>query len=233
MDSLTATYRRNMDAKQHRIYNQESLNCGPRVAEGRCQIVDIFAESNCDWLWMVDSDMTFEEDALDMMLETAHNEDVKIVGGLCFAGRADSRMFPTIYELFPVEEEGHEGEWGTRVIEDYPKDQPIKVGATGAAFMLVHRDVFVEMQRKFGVLPNGMPNPYPWFVEASNGGKPFGEDIAFCLRAKACGFDIVVDTRIKIGHVKNVVLTEEGFERQEAKKNKVSTKALKLPEVAP
>lgn len=228
MDSVTATYRRYMDARKHRIYNQVSLNCGPRIAEGRCQVVDIFADSNCDWLWMVDSDMTFEEDALDMLIDTAYNHDARIVGGLCFAGRADSKMFPTIYELFPREEEGHEGEWATRVVEDYPEDEVIAVGATGAAFMLIHREVFAAMQKAYGTLPNGERNPYPWFVEASNGGRPFGEDIAFCLRAKSLGYDILVDTRVKVGHVKNIVLTEEGFKKQRSDAATLSKEPAKL-----
>jgi len=119
-------------------------------------------------------------------------------------------MFPTIYR-FTEDEHG----LGTDIVRDYPKDEVIKVAATGAAFLLVHKSVFGEMRKAFGTLPNGQPNPYPWFVESSNGGRPFGEDISFCVRCNGLGIPIYIDTSIKVGHIKNIELTEARYLEQE------------------
>ena len=222
--SLVSTMRYYSEKSRKVIRAQIDIQSGPRVAEARSQVVDSFAKTNCDWLWMVDADMSWQENALDLLLETADPVDAPIMGGLCFGGRSDHAMFPTIYKL--IEEEGM---IGTEVVHDYPKDQVVRVGATGAAFMLVHKSVFVKMKHAFGKLPNGRENPYPWFVEAANGGRPFGEDIAFCIKAHALDLPIYVDTRVKIGHIKPRELTEERYLEERKRASKVEAQPLTLP----
>ena len=205
------------------------LQSGPRIAEARSKVVEAFAETRAEWLLMIDSDMVWEADALDKLLETADPVDAPIVGGLCFGGRADKPMFPTIYSVVADDDGNFHG---VNSVIEYPKDSVIKVGATGAAFLLVHRDVFVKMRKAFGKLPGGEPNPYPWFVEASNGGKPYGEDISFCIRALALDIPIYVDTRVKIGHIKTRVLSESAYEEQQSSIVKqVTTPELVLPDL--
>jgi len=187
---------------------------GPRVAETRSRIVDTFLTSEhlapAEWLVMIDSDMTFRPEDVFRLLDTAHPTERPIVGALCFAGLSPQTMYPTIYNL--VRED--DGRFATGQIHDYPRDQVVKVGATGAAFLVVHRRVFEAMLRPhpegFGTLPNGTPNVYPWFVEGhvDAHGRPFGEDISFCIRANALGFPIHVDTRVKVGHHKGWIMDE-------------------------
>jgi hypothetical protein len=201
-----------------------SIQSGPRIAEARSQIVDAFAKTHCDWLLMVDADMVWQEDALDELLKVADVDESPIVGGLCFGGRAGNRIFPTIYTLI---DEG--GMIGTEMVEDYPEDSLVTCSATGAAFLLVHKRVFVEMKQAFGKLPNGRENPYPWFVEAANGGRPFGEDIAFCMKAQALGIPVKVHTGVKIGHIKTIELTEERYHEQQTKAAMVTKKPTTSP----
>lgn len=212
-DSLAGVFRYHSDKSEKRIRATIALNAGPRVAEGRSQVVDTFARSGCDWLWLIDSDMAFEEDALERLLKVAYSHDnARIVGGLCFGGRHDRPMFPTVYELVNLDD----GTPMTKIVYDYPRDAIVKVGATGAAFLLIHKSVFVEMKKAFGTLANGQPNPYPWFVEAGNNGHAFGEDIAFCFKAQALGIPVYVDTGCKIRHVKTWELCEATYDDQQA-----------------
>lgn len=180
---------------------------GPRIAETRTRIVQSFLDSEAfaqaQWLVMVDSDMVFTHDDVHDLLERADAVERPIMAGLCFAGQSIETMYPTIYRAYrpfpdaPLEIEK---------VRDYPQDTIVSCDATGAAFMAVHRSVLVKMAEAF-------PGPYPWFVEGHQDkhGRPFGEDIAFCLRARSLGYPIHVDTRIKVGHVKQVTLTEELF----------------------
>ena len=48
--------------------------------------------------------------------------------------------------------------------------------------------------------------PLPFFPE-----KGFGEDLIFCLRAKAVGAEIWCDASIKLGHAGTAIYTEEHF----------------------
>jgi GT2 family glycosyltransferase len=73
----------------------------------------------------------------------------------------------------------------------------IEVSYTGMGFMLVRKEVFESLE-------------YPWFRPLE---KRIGdmvdftmEDVAFCLKAKEKGFGIFVDTGVRVGHEKRVVL---------------------------
>jgi hypothetical protein len=78
-----------------RIAVQSSAN----ISGARNQIVKQFLdESDADWLWMLDTDMTFAPETLERLLEHADVEKAPIVGGLCF-GIDDGWLFPTLYDL--------------------------------------------------------------------------------------------------------------------------------------
>ena len=73
---------------------------------------------------------------------------------------------------------------------------------------MIHRDVIQAIAAKEF-------NPtFPWFQETEAYGQPVGEDLTFCLRALACGYPVHVDTRIKVGHHKSYLLTEDLFNSQ-------------------
>lgn len=195
------------------------LASGPRIVDGRTQIVDSFlgnaAIREAEWLWMLDTDMVFEPDTLYRLLDVADPIKRPIIGALCFAGGYSGEMWPTIYRLVK-----HDGHSGVERVLDYPRDSLMPVGATGAACLLVHRSVLMAMARPhpagFGTFPDGTPNPHPWFVEGINNGQSFGEDVAFCMRANALKLPIHVHTGVKIGHVKTHVLDEALFDERQA-----------------
>ena len=203
-----------VEAKKHshRIAATVDIASGPRVAEGRSQLVDAYLKvGGADWLLMIDADMTWTWEDFDRICELADARERPIVGGLCFAG-GHSRMYPTIYKLINDEDTGFEG---VEPVDDYEPDTLYQVGATGAAFLMVHRWVYTAMLKKYATLPTGDPNPYPWFAEGVRKGRPFGEDITFCLNAQRVGATCWVDTSIKIGHVKKFQLTEDLFREKQ------------------
>lgn len=197
------------------------MSSGPRIAEARSQLVDTFFAdpglSRASWLLMIDSDMTFEPTLVEQLLAHADPERVPILGGLCFAGGRDHDPYPTIYEEVEATTPDGKPFVGIRPIHDYPEDALVKVGGTGAACLLVHRQVFVAMShpwpKGFGTTTDGSKNPYPWFAEGlvTPDGEPIGEDIAFCRRASQLGIPIHVHTGIKLGHIKTFVLDEQHY----------------------
>lgn len=197
------------------------LRSGPRVAEARSQMVDQFLGSDmfkpADWLLMLDSDMAFDADLLSRMMVYAHPENVPILGALAFAGRHYNDHWPTIYEEY----EEDNGDIGVKPVTDFPRDTLIKCGATGAAGLLVHRQVYVHMANRWGKLADGRPNPYPWFQEGlvTANGAPLGEDIAFCKRARLSGIPTHVHSGILMGHMKMAPLTLQTWEGQQAEDN--------------
>lgn len=182
------------------------------ISNARNEVVRQFLAmpSRPEWLWMVDTDMEWQADAVHRLIESAYDDggDLKahIVGGLCF-GVHDGRLWPTLYRLG----EADDGEIGVFRYNDYPRperdgdDCMFGVDATGAAFLLIHRQVLEDMlERQFN-------RTYPWFQEMELDGKTCGEDFTFCLRARQAGYPTWVNTGVRIGHHKSYVLQEDMY----------------------
>lgn len=171
-----------------------AMGSGPNLAGSRNKVVEAFLGTRSEWLWMVDSDMHFPADTLDRLIAVADPKERPIVGGLCHGIKAlpngDEEMFPTLYYF---DDNGDSAR-----LQEYPDNELIKVGATGAACLLVHRSVFEGMLQR----PDVCPAPYRWFQEVIVNGKPFSEDVTFCLRAGFCGYDTYVHTGVEIDHIK-------------------------------
>lgn len=201
-----------------------SISTGPRVAEGRNRIIDEFATKygvESEWLLMLDTDMTFPGTLLEQLMSVADPVQVPIVGGLCFTGGTDHAPKPTIYRQV-VMNKGEANEYITAApVFDYPRDALVKVGATGAACLLMHRSALGAMKNRFEKLPDGRINPYPWFAEGLMGpnGEAWGEDVAFCLRAGSMGIPVHVLTSCRLGHIKPVQIDEVYFDNWHREKN--------------
>jgi hypothetical protein len=181
------------------------------IAQARNDIVRTFLDDHtADWLWFIDTDMTFPPDIVDRLVKSAHPRDRPILGALCFSITADFQAVPTIYMLRP------DGKIG-RVL-DYARNETLRADATGTGCILIHRTVLEKMRET-------NPKPWEWFVYATIGSEPVGEDITFCLRAQEAGFPTHVDTSIKCGHEKPVVVDETMFLTQQMYAGKIPVSA--------
>lgn len=188
-----------------------TLVSGPRIAEARSQVFDHFLamDHKPEWIFLLDADMSFPGGTLRTLLSAANPKTRPIMGGLCYAG-GHSAIFPTIYETIEIDD----GVPGPSLVSDRQRikemidaQAPVKVAATGAACLLVHRSVVIRMRKPhpvgFGTYADGRPNPYPWFVEGQHiNGKAIGEDVAFTWRANLLGFGVYVHTGVEIDHWK-------------------------------
>ena len=204
------------DRRIGRIRSIIGMQSSPRLVEARSQMVDAFLTLRDEWLLMIDADMAWSFEDFELLAKHADPDDVPIVGGLCFGGGRSHddlgrlTIFPTLYELSRDED----GNLASRTIVDYPKDTLLRVDATGAAFLMVHRRVFTTMRKhpSLATTPDGYQNPHPWFGEVYHRGRSLGEDVTFCIRAQGCGFPTHVHTGARIKHQKRTYLTEAMFD---------------------
>lgn len=222
-DSISPQFRRCLTmllvreaAGQRRIVAEIDEESSANISSARCRIVRRFLEdpSRPDWLWMVDTDMSFPVDILDRLLEPASAKKRPIVGGLCFGVRpvdgvgmnecmaAPLELFPTIYTLTDDGRMQHHFA--------YPRDAVVQVTSTGAACLLVHRNVVADPRW----IKDG--HPLPWFRETVLNGEVCSEDHFFCLRANSFGYPVHLNTAAKTGHVKTFVADEDLFLAQQA-----------------
>lgn len=175
---------------------------GVNVSHGRNELCRQLLASDCDWLLMLDADMTFRPDLPDALVAAADPVSAPIVGALAF-GIDDGVLFPTLYDL--VDDDG-----ALRWVRynDFPPDTLWRVGGTGAAALLIHRRALEA------IAAAGFNPVWPWFQETAVSGQRVGEDLTFSLRAAACEIPVHVHTGIAVGHQKAHVLTVDQFRAQ-------------------
>lgn len=181
------------------------------IVAGRNSIATKFLDAtDCEWLFMIDSDMGFAPDTVDRLIASADPVARPVVGGLCFSLRRDTPgefygqkyvVVPTCYEYVDTD-----AEVGFRSILDYQRDAMVEVGGTGAACLLVHRSALEAVRGRVGD---------HWFDPIAHpGGTVFSEDLSFCVRLAACDIPLWVNTSVRTTHDKHgVFLDEDEYDR--------------------
>lgn len=215
MESMTdllmfdfASHRRIVEGGGRLSYRANANLSGPRNEVVR----KFLAYGKADWLWFIDSDMTFPPDVVEQLLEYADPQEAPIVGGLCFALNDQGDIIPTLYGLDG--DASNPAALDVTRFEIWPPDAMFQVVATGAACLLIHRSV-LERMRDFEH-PNrpgkvGFNDAFPWFQELEHDGRPVGEDIGFCWRAGLMQVPVFVNTAVQLGHIKDRLLTMESY----------------------
>lgn len=181
-----------------------SVHSGPQLHHGRNELTKAFLEqTKAKWLLCLDSDMVFDADHVVEMLRTVRDHpQVKILGGLTWICQ-DPRPGPENMKSNLWSHVGKPEDATVGAVTKFPMNALVTVAATGAACLLIHREVF----EKVGALT---PKPQWWNhlqMEMPNGDVDMlGEDISFCVKARDCEYEIFVHTGIEFGHTKRLVL---------------------------
>jgi hypothetical protein len=185
------------------------VHAGVNISGPRNDVVRRFLESGSTWLLMLDADMTFSATLVEQFLDAADAENAPVVGGLCF-GQARAVDGVSIPIAFPTLFDWVRDETTNRLelvrFNEYPEDALVRVGATGAACLFVHRAVF-EYCRTPEL------EPFPWFSEGADNGRYVGEDVSFFMRLRN-KVPVHVHTGIKLGHQKTWTVDEDVYKLQ-------------------
>lgn len=152
---------------------------GSLVYDSRDYIASFAVNNGFDYVLYADSDMVFSSDDLKKLL--AHDDD--IVSGY-YVSR-DGNEKPVIYSKiitrrrFPFR--------SPSLIRDDSVSGYGPVAACGFGFCLIKTSAIKNMLKRYKSLFEPK-----WGV---------GEDIAFCIRARKCGYQVYCDRDVKLGHV--------------------------------
>lgn len=169
---------------------------GSLVYDARNQLTEIARASECEYIFFIDSDMTFRGDVLKRLMEDAEQKNLDIVTGLCFTRRMPIRTAIFSKCEYSTDENGQIFPDAVNFM-DYPKDELFEVAACGMACCLIKMSCVDDVLKHYG-LP---------FSPAQG----WGEDLSFCIRARELGYKIYCDSRIKIGHIGKTVISEDTF----------------------
>ena len=188
------------------------------ISKARNQVVtDFLDRTEGEWLLFADSDSVLPPDTIVRLLAAAQlpSEPAKIIGGLCVMVD-DEGVAPTLYQHAA-------GDGLTRVQLDFPDNTVLQVAATGAACLMVHREVLEAYRLRevqhHGWLEENLEHPMVrellerdlihepspdngYFQERVRRGRWVSEDVNFCWRLASLGYRVFVDCTLQIGHQK-------------------------------
>lgn len=142
---------------------------------------NIVRNASGEYVFFLDSDVLCPIDGLLRLLEDGKD----IVSGLYFKS-----TFPHTPQMYRKV-----GEDRYSPILDYDEGI-VEVDGIGLGCCLIKKSVFESI-------------PEPWFDLPAL--SDLSEDLYFCERAKRAGYTIYVDTRVKCGHISEVVVDERYF----------------------
>lgn len=165
------------------------------LAKGRNAVVAEFLEGDSDYLWFVDTDMTFSHGHIIDLMNMAKETRADMVTGLAFIFRHGDQPVPSIFyeggpPFYPE---------GTLLLNhgQLPEDGQ-EIAACGLASALIHRRVFEALEAP-------RHPDYRWFDQIiMPSGNMSGEDTQFFHRARAAGFILRACTTARTMHIKEV-----------------------------
>lgn len=174
------------------------FNLGSLIYTSRDQIAKKALLDEADLVMWFDSDMVFNPDTLIRMLKFI-DEGHDFVTGIYY--RRTHPFSPVAFKTMDLNEDGTAFEWTE--FDEIPSE-PFEVGACGFGCVLMKSEIFVSVFGKFGQM----------FTPIAN----CGEDIAFCWRARQCGYKIIADPSISLGHVGHTIISKEFYKTYQAQK---------------
>jgi glycosyltransferase involved in cell wall biosynthesis len=171
------------------------------ITQGRSKCANFFINNTeHEYLFFLDSDIGFNpENVLKLLF---HNVDI-------VSGAYPMKTIPIRYCFDIIQPEERKGDL-------------IKVEGNGMGFVMIHRNVFLNMAKNFPDLkytppsndsnvlptPSELNNSYHFFMEHKLNDSFMSEDKSFFYRARMMGYDVWLDTTIKLQHVGSHIFTE-------------------------
>lgn len=190
MDQVPAPFCQSLAQLQKVGETVLAMKTGSLIYTSRNDIATFAIQNEADYIFWLDSDMVFKPDTLIRMLDTMKKNDLDFLTGLYFR-----RVPPYSPVLFDKLEMKHNWlEWSE--FKKIP-DELFEVGGCGFGCALMDVSVVMDVQSKHGNM----------FAPMGNN----GEDIAFCLRARDCGYKIFCDPSVICGHVGYSVVDDQFY----------------------
>ena len=163
---------------------------GTLVYTARDKIASRAINQNYTHVLWLDADMVFKPTIL---------EDLQDSGKDFVTGVAHSRRPPFVSCLFKnISDLNHLQRWE---LDEYPAE-PFRVAGCGFACVLIKTEILRAVMKKYKTC---------FWPEMQ-----WGEDLAFCRRAAALGFEIWADPCVRLGHIGHEAIWPEDYGRYTA-----------------
>ena len=189
MDQVPVQFRQSLAMLQKVGDVALSFQVSSLIYTARDALAKTAIDMGADYIFWLDSDMVFPPDTLVKMLETMKEKGLDILTGVYFKRMAPYR--PVLYD-----EMNEDGTVYTE-FKDIP-DGLFEVGGCGFGCVLMKTSVVIDV----------LATHLAMFTPMARA----GEDIAFCCRRRSCGYKIIADPSIPLGHVGHRTITRDFYE---------------------
>lgn len=191
MDQVPAPFAQSLATLQKVGECKLAFQMGSLIYNSRNALAQMAIQNESDYILWLDSDMVFDPDQLVRMVDYCKETGEQFLTAIYYR-----RVPPYTPVLFDnLEMKDGKCEWTE--FKEIP-NRPFVVGGCGFGGVLMDTEVAISVLGKF----NEMFEPI----------NRCGEDLAFCWRARECGYRIVCDPSIKMGHVGYQMIDERYFE---------------------
>ncbi len=159
---------------------------GSLVYDSRNALGKLAIQHNCDYVLWLDSDQVFDSDLLERMFKVLQDNNLDFLSGIYF--RRVAPYSPVLFKSLNYEE--NKATWSE--FGDLPEGGLIEIAGCGFGCVLMSTEVLMSVQAKYNTMFQPMQG--------------LGEDLAFCWRARQCGYRLMCDTSIEVGHCGQAVI---------------------------
>lgn len=167
--------------KGHGVGVNIACQIGGYAAQNRNELVKLAQKHKSDYLMFIDNDMQFPSSGIQRLLDA----DKDIIGVHYNARpKPGGQVVSTVKRRDP---------WGDpqvgQIIGTELPAQMFKTFSVGTGFTLIRMNVFDKLE-------------FPWFVSGETViDGPFTEDVDFCRKANAAGFEVYCNPTIAMKHI--------------------------------
>lgn len=188
MDQVPALFAQSLTSMKKVGDCQVAFQMGSLVYTSRNELAKFAIKNEVDYVLWLDSDMVFNPDLMERMIETMQEQDVDMLTGLYF--RRTAPYTPVLFDKLAPRRTG----WDFTDFRELPEKGLFEVGGCGFGCVCMSTEVLISVQGKHGYL----------FHPMNNG----GEDVSFCWRVRDCGYKIMCDPELICGHVGYAVIND-------------------------
>ena len=168
-----------------------AMEAGSLIYTSRNNLATKALQINADYVFWMDSDMDFEPDTLIRMVDTLKKNNLDFLTGVYFRRRPP--FSPVLFDRLDMTKNGV-CSWSN--FDEIP-NHLFEIGGCGFGCVLMSTEIFLSVQSQHGFM----------FTPIGN----CGEDVAFCIRARQCGYKLWCDPSIVCGHVGYTVFNDEFY----------------------
>lgn len=198
MDQVAAPFAHSLaNLTAHGIQGTEIsvwFNIGSLIYMSRDELARMALYNGADLVMWLDSDMTFPRDTMERLL--AHiDAGADMATGVYY--RRKKPYSPTIYTYLEIDPEKMTASW--EELHTIHVKEPFEVSGAGFGCVLMKAEVLATVFARTG-------NMFAPIIG-------IGEDLSFCWRARKCGYRIIADPSIPLGHVGTKIYGPEDYRR--------------------